>query len=129
MESNRVCWPSAALFSGILLASTLFLLLGCGGNANVGGSSSATTPEAVSITGTNFVPGVVATMNGSPRTTTYVSDTQLTVVLPPTDLTAAGTLLMNVTNPQPGGGASGTAPFTVTNPAPTVTALAPSTLQ
>ena len=89
------------------------------------GSASTT----VTITGTNFVSGVVATVNGNPRTTTLVSDTQLTVALPPTDLTTAGTLLMNVSNPQPGGGASGTAPFTVTNPSPTVSALAPATLQ
>jgi hypothetical protein len=89
------------------------------------GSGSTT----LTITGTNFVQGVVVTVNGSPRTTTYGSDTQLTVALPPTDLTAAGTLLINVTNPQPGGGASGTAPFTVTNPVPAVTALVPSTVQ
>ena len=230
--------PSAALFSGILLASTSVLLTSCGGTASVGGGSSTTTTPAitissltpkevpagstavavtvagsgfpsdsvivlngvaepttyvsstqlqatvpaaqlqtgqilalavrasgvtanastgtalqvdnpiptittlapaatligsgsttVTITGTNFVSGVVATVNGNPRTTTYVSDTQLTVTLPATDLTAAGTLLINVSNPQPGGGASGTAPFTVTNPTPTVAGVAPSTVQ
>ncbi len=84
---------------------------------------------SVAVNGTNFVSGVVVTINGNPLSTTFVSATQVTAVLPAVDLAQAGTLLVNVSNPQPGGGASGTAPFTVNNPAPVVSGVSPSTIQ
>jgi len=51
--------------------------------------------------------------NGSSRTTTYVSTTQLQATVPASDLTTAGTYPITVTNPTPGGGTSGTQMFTV----------------
>ena len=88
-----------------------------------------TTGATVTITGTSYVAGVAATVNGNPRATSLVSDTQVTVALGATDLAQAGSLLLNVTNPQPGGGASGTAAFTVNNPLPTIRSLAPAGVQ
>lgn len=88
-----------------------------------------TANATVSVNGTNFVSGIVVTVNGNPLPTTLVSATQVTAVLPAQDLAEAGTLLFNVSNPQPGGGASGTAPFTVNNPAPAITGISPSVIQ
>jgi hypothetical protein len=82
----------------------------------------------ITVTGTNFVSGVTLTVNGSPRTTAYVSATQLTASLTSGDFLSAAPLLLNAVNPQPGGGASGTIALLVTNPAPTVTSISPSAL-
>lgn len=92
------------------------------GNMLVG--SAATD---VTVSGTNFVSGVALSVNGSPRTTTYVSATQLTANLAANDFASATPLLLNVVNPQPGGGASGTIAFSVNNPAPTITSVSPNT--
>ncbi|WP_263419180.1 beta strand repeat-containing protein [Terriglobus albidus] len=92
------------------------------GNILVG--SAATD---VTVSGTNFVSGVALSVNGSPRTTTYVSATQLTANLTANDFANATPLLLNVVNPQPGGGASGTIAFSVNNPAPTITSVSPNT--
>src|SRR5262249_33767136 len=82
----------------------------------------------LTVTGTNFITASVVQWNGSPRTTTFVSATQLTVSIPGSDLTTAGSAPITVLNPAPGGGVSNALTFTITavNPVPTVTALAPS---
>jgi hypothetical protein len=82
----------------------------------------------IAVTGTNFVSGITLAVNGSPRTTTYVSDTQLTASLTADDYSSAAPLLLNAVNPQPGGGASGTIALVVANPAPTIASLSPSAL-
>src|SRR5206468_13060195 len=51
------------------------------------------------ITGSNFVPGVTVTWNGSYRTTTITDSTHLTVAIPASDLNAAGTATLVATNP------------------------------
>ena len=83
---------------------------------------------SVTVTGTNFVSGITLAVNGSPRTTTYVSDTQFTASLTADDFSSAVPLLLNAVNPQPGGGASGTIALVVANPAPTIASLSPSAL-
>jgi hypothetical protein len=62
------------------------------------------------ITGSNFVPGVTVTWNGSYRTTTITDSTHLTVAIPASDLTAAGTATVSATNP----GAAASPVLTVT---------------
>jgi hypothetical protein len=91
-------------------------------NAVLLGSGSTT----VTVTGTNFVSGVALSVNGTTRTSTFVSSTQFTAQLLASDFTSATSLPLNVINPKPGGGTSGTSSFTVDNPAPAVTLLAPS---
>src|SRR5437879_1684812 len=80
----------------------------------------------ITVTGASFVSGITLAVNGSPRTTTYVSDTQLTASLTADDFSSAAPLLLNAVNPQPGGGASGTIALVVANPAPTIASLSPS---
>jgi IPT/TIG domain-containing protein len=58
--------------------------------------SPATT---ITITGSGFIPASVVLWNGSPRPTTYVSASQLKVVLSATDLSIALSGLLSVSNP------------------------------
>lgn len=82
----------------------------------------------LTVNGTNFVPGSVVQWEGSNRTTTYVSATQLTAVIAAADVAVAGTFLVRVFNPAPGGGTSGNASFTVNalNPVPTISTISPA---
>jgi hypothetical protein len=60
--------------------------------------------------------------NGTSLPTTYVSDTQLTAVVPSSDLSAPATEQVTVINPTPGGGTSNNQTFTITSAttAPTI---------
>lgn len=53
----------------------------------------------ITLTGSNFVPGVAVTWNGSYRTTTIADATHITVALPASDLASAGTGSLVGTNP------------------------------
>jgi trimeric autotransporter adhesin len=65
----------------------------------------------LTLTGSNFLPGVAVTWNGSYRTTTVVSSTQVTVDLPASDLASAGSASLVATNP--GAPASNTLTITI----------------
>jgi len=82
----------------------------------------------LTVTGTNFVSGATVKWSGNPRTTTFGSATQLTAAIPATDVTAAGSAQVTVTNPD--GSGSNAATFTITSaPAPTITTLTPNSKQ
>jgi hypothetical protein len=51
------------------------------------------------IRGSGFQPGAVVNWNGSPRTTTFVSATQLSALISAADIAEAGTAIITVTNP------------------------------
>lgn len=53
----------------------------------------------LTLSGSNFVPGVAVSWNGSYRTTTIVDATHVTVAIPASDLMAAGTGTLVATNP------------------------------
>ena len=53
----------------------------------------------LTLTGANFQPGVAVTWNGSYRTTTVVDAAHVTVAIPASDLTNAGTASVVATNP------------------------------
>jgi len=90
-------------------------------NAIAGGAAFTLT-----VNGTNFVSASVVQVNGSSRTTTFVSATQLTASVPASDIAAAGTLSVTVVNPAPGGGTSAASTFTVNNPVPAISSLSPN---
>lgn len=78
--------------------------------------TSKTEGEAgftLTVNGTNFVPGSVVKWNGSHKTTTYISPTQLTASIPASDIASDGTANVTVYNPAPGGGMSNAKTFTV----------------
>jgi hypothetical protein len=64
----------------------------------------------ITLTGSNFVPGVAVNWNGSYRTTTIADANHLTVAIPASDLTAAGTGSLTAVNP----GAATSPPVTIT---------------
>ncbi len=84
----------------------------------------------VTITGSGFVPGSVATWNGANLETSYKSATQVVALVPQTSLAAAGQTPIGVKNPAPGGGSSNTIDFVVNaanpNPAPVLSSIAPT---
>ena len=65
----------------------------------------------LTVNGTNFITSSVVRWKGSDRTTTYVSDTQLTASIPATDIQTAGTAQVTVFTP--GAGESNPQAFTV----------------
>jgi uncharacterized protein (TIGR03437 family) len=83
----------------------------------------------LTVNGSNFVPTSVVNWGGQSRTTTFVSNSQLTAAIPASDLNTAGTVNITIFNPAPGGGTSNALPFTVNlpNPVPTITSLNPNT--
>jgi hypothetical protein len=74
----------------------------------------------LTVNGTGFATGATVNCNGSPRSTQFVSSSQLTATLPSTDLMVAGTSSITVVNPGPGGGSSNPVPFAITWPVSTV---------
>ena len=53
----------------------------------------------LTLTGSNFLPGVAVTWNGSYRTTTIVDSAHVTVAIPASDLASTGTATLAATNP------------------------------
>jgi len=154
-EKRRSCDGQVKALSGILALACLLCLqfsAGCGGgsgssggnppppppnpvpaivslspnSANVGGSAFTLT-----INGYNFMASSAVLWNGSPRTTTFTSSTQLQAQITAADIATAGSAQLSVTNPTPGGGNSGSAEFTInptSNPAPTALSIAPNSV-
>jgi len=58
----------------------------------------------LTLNGTNFIPASVVQVNGSNRTTTFVSSTRLTATIPASDVASASFPSISVLNPGPGGG-------------------------
>lgn len=89
--------------------------------------TAGATSLQVTITGTGFVSGAVAKVNGVARATVVNSATQVLITLTQSDLATAGALTITVENPAPGGGVSAGATFTVNAvPAPSIASIAPS---
>jgi hypothetical protein len=70
----------------------------------------------LTVDGTGFVPSSVVNWNGSPRTTQFVSSSQLTADVPASDIASPDTAWITVSNPIPGGGISNVAFVLVTSP-------------
>jgi uncharacterized protein (DUF1800 family) len=61
--------------------------------------------QALTLSGSGFVPGTVVALGGTPLTTTYLSGSSLAIQAPVSN-TATGSLSLVAQNPAPGGGAS-----------------------
>jgi len=93
-------------------------------NSGTAGGSAFT----ITVNGTNFNSQSIVRWNGSNRTTTFVTNTQLTASINASDIATAGTATVTVFNPTPGGGTSNSQTFTINNPVPTLTSISPSTV-
>jgi hypothetical protein len=60
----------------------------------------------LTVNGTGFVSNSVVNWNRTPLATTFVSKSQVTATVPASNIAAAGTASVTVTNPFPGGGTS-----------------------
>ncbi len=67
----------------------------------------------LTVNGTGFVSESVVNWNGSALATQFVSGSQLTAIVPASDIATASTGWVTVVNPAPGGGTSSVAFFTV----------------
>jgi hypothetical protein len=79
----------------------------------------------LSVGGTNFVQGAVVNWNKSPRSTTFVSSTEVQAQILSSDIATVGNFYVTVTNPPPGGGKSNGLTFAVNNPVPGIGSLMP----
>jgi len=91
---------------------------------SAGGSAFTLT-----ATGTGFTTNSVVRVNGSSRTTTFVSATQLTATILATDIASSGSRDITVLTPAPGGGTSSSVTLMINNPGPTVSSIAPASLK
>jgi FG-GAP-like repeat len=116
-QSVGLGWLFVLLTSTMMLAQTnpvpLIYLPLAPMSAAPGGAQFTLT-----VNGANFVPGATLNWGKTVLETTFVSASQLTAVVPSTDLATATTALITVTSPAPGGGTSNSEYFTVTNPQP-----------
>ncbi|MBZ5704867.1 MAG: FG-GAP-like repeat-containing protein [Acidobacteriia bacterium] len=69
----------------------------------------------LTVNGTGFVSGAVVKWNGTPLTTTFVGNSQLTAAVPSTNIATAGTASVTVLN-RGTGSASNVAYFPISNP-------------
>ena len=89
------------------------------------GTTAGRPAFTITINGSNFFAQSVAKWNGSPRTTTFVSGTQLKAAIAAADIAKGQNANVSATNPSPGGGTA-TATFVVSNPVPAITSIAPN---
>jgi hypothetical protein len=61
--------------------------------------AAGTGNTILTLTGTNFLPGVAVTWNGSYRTTTVIDSTHVSIAIPANDLSVAGSASLVATNP------------------------------
>ena len=90
-------------------------------NTDAGGPAFTLT-----VNGSNFVPTTVVNWNGSPRSTTYVSSTEVQAAILASDISVPGKFQVTTTNPPPGGGTSSALIFTVNNPVPFIQSIKPN---
>jgi subtilisin family serine protease len=83
------------------------------------GASAGSGPFSLTVNGSGFTNASVVSWNLSPRTTTFVSSTELRAQIGAADVAAVGTAQVSVTTPPPGGGTSGSLPFAIVT-APTL---------
>ena len=78
------------------------------------------TDFRLNASGSGFVSGATIDFNGAPLTTTFVDNEHLSAVVPAGDVLTAGTALVTVMNPAPGGGRSNAVYFQVGVPKKTI---------
>jgi hypothetical protein len=84
----------------------------------------------ITMNGSGFLPSTLAYIQSSTTTalsTTYVSATQVTALIPDTALSSMGGLNLYITNPAPGGGTA-YAGVQVVSPKPSINSLSPASI-
>ncbi len=137
--TGMVTVSSPAPVAGTGISNTMnFPILSSGNlvpSINVNGLSPASavagsvrTTMNLQVNGSNFTNVSVVRWNGMNRTTMFNSSSQLTAVIPASDVAAAGTAQVTVFTPAPGGGTSNAQTFTINNPAAVISSLSPTNI-
>lgn len=103
---------SAALsftISNVVVNNPVPVLTSISPSSTTAGGSSFT----LTATGSSFINGSIVNWNGSPLTTTFISSTQLTALVPAANITTPGTAAITIVTPAPGGGTSAARNFTI----------------
>lgn len=95
------------------------------GSLNPSSATAGAAAFTLAVAGSNFISSSTVQWNGSARTTTFVSSSGLQAAITAADIASAGTAMVTVSTPPPGGGTSSALTFTINNPAPAVTSLIP----
>jgi len=138
---HRVASFSVPRALALAIAAPMVLsLVACGGSSSGGGgnpvpaitslspnSTAAGGPAfTLTVTGSNFISSSTVQWNGSARTTSFVSATQVQAQITAADVASGASVPVTVSNPSPGGGISNSSTFAVNNPAPTIASLNPT---
>jgi len=89
---------------------------------------AGSAPAAITITGTGFVSSSRVLVNGSSRTATVTSSTQLSFIPTAQDIGLPGTLAIIVSNAAPGGGTSVAVNITVATGTPAIASTTPNSI-
>ena len=90
------------------------------------GVTAGSAAFTLTVNGVGFVNGATVQFNGSNRTTTFVSSTQVSAAILASDIASAGSASVTVTNPAPTMGPSAPQVFSISNsnnPVPAVSSL------
>lgn len=131
---TKTKWSAVLFLVFPLVASSAYAQKGVSTPSKIPSISSISPTSAtaggaaftLSVNGSTLSSGSVVQWNGSNRTTTYVSATQLQAQITIFDIGSAGTAQVAVYNPGKGGGTSNVVSFTI-NPAPTTSTSTTST--
>lgn len=113
---------AAAVVAGAAFSATTPIILTITPQTVVAGTGGFT----LTVNGTNFVTGAAVRVNGTNRTTTFVSSSQLTASILSNDILNAGNLQITATNP--GTLPSGAVTLTVLPNNPAIASINPSSL-
>lgn len=80
----------------------------------------------LTVNGSGFISSSSVQWNGSSRSTSFASSTQLTAAITANDIATRGTISVTVVNPSPGGGTSNSVNFTIGNPSPVLSSVSPT---
>ncbi|MCL5733942.1 MAG: hypothetical protein M1334_04855 [Patescibacteria group bacterium] len=115
---------TAQTFTVVAANNPVPVLTGISPTSTLAGSGGFT----LTLNGSNFISSSTVYFNGSSRSTTFSSSTQLTAQILSSDVASIGSFPITVANPAPGGGTSTAQTFVVSsvNPAPTLTSISPT---
>jgi hypothetical protein len=109
-RQDLVLTSAGSAFIDILLNENLGLALR---SISPTSKTAGAAQFSLTLTGSGFTSSSIVKFNGSPRTTTFISSTTVTAIIPSTDLTSVGTSSITVFNTTPGGGTSNLKAFVV----------------
>jgi len=130
-RTNPIILTASIAIIAILTGVTLFAATAAAQNP-VPFTNQPLVPDAVApggagftltVNGTGFVATSVVNWNGSPRATTFVSNSKVTAAIRASDIATASTAAVTVVSPSPGGGVSNTQFFSIAQAAGSVSFL------